>query len=74
VEEFTGNTGRMVFGVTSVANSPAADGACAALWTAPSRRAPRGVLRGSITINAKRAASLHVPVTSADVQNQRIAW
>jgi hypothetical protein len=74
VEEFTGDIGRTVFSVTTVANSPAAASACSTLWTDPAGEHFAVYCAGSITINAGHKPSLHVPVTSADVENQRIAW
>jgi hypothetical protein len=74
VEEFTGDTGRIVFSDKSLANSPAAASACSALWTDPAGKQLAVYCAGSTTIVGGRAADLHVPVNSSDVQNQTFAW
>jgi hypothetical protein len=74
LEAFTGDTGRTVFSDTSLPNSPAAASACSALWTDPAGEQFAVYCADSTTIVGGRAPSLHVPVSSSDVENQRIAW
>jgi len=77
IEAFAGGTTRTVFSETSLANSPAAAAACSALWTDPAGEQLAVYCAGSTTIidgSRGHAPSLHVPVSSAAVQDQLIAW
>jgi hypothetical protein len=76
VEEFSGDTRRSVFSATALANSPAADSGCAALWTDPSGEQLAVYCNGWTTIDGSQGhgTRLHVPVPPSAVQDQLIAW